>query len=448
MQVSLEQPGGLERRLRVEIPEDALTEKITVRLKSVAKNARIDGFRPGKAPAKVIERQFGERVRQEVVSEVLRESFAEAVGTHQLRPVAEPVIDPVNLERGQGLSYTATFEVFPEISLSAWDSFEFERPECTISEQDIDKMVEVLREQAKTWNPIDRAAVSGDRVILDFVGTLAGESTPFEGGTAQDFPLILGQKRMIEGFEAGLEGAAAGAQRTLSLQFPTEYHKADVAGRDVSFVVTIKEVAEPLLPALDGALFEKFGVTDGSVESFRKEIRENMERERDRALERRFNSHVLQKIREHNALEVPKSLVRMEAMRLLEDMRRSLSMRGIDPSQLDGNDDPSHFEGTATNRVKLGLLVAEIIKQAGLKAQPSKVRARVEAMAASYEQPEALVRWYYDDPRRLQDIEGMCLEEEAIKWVVDQARVKSVPVTFDDLMNPRQTAAEGAIGDE
>lgn len=447
MQVSLEQADGLERRLKIEIPEDRITEQVRVRLQSVARNARIDGFRPGKAPAKVIERQFGARVRTEVVSEVLRSSFAEAVGTHQLRPVTDPVIDPVSAEDGAGLSYVATFEVFPEIVLASFDTLQIERPECEITDADLDKMVEVLRAQAKTWQESTKPAANGDQLTIDFTGTLDGETEPFENGSATDFPLLLGHGRMIPGFEEGLVGAAAGEQRTLHLTFPSEYHSAGLAGRGVTFVVTVKKVEEGVLPDLNAEFFARFGVQDGELASFRAEVRDNMARERDRALERRFNGQVLERIRDQHTVELPKALIRAECMRMLQEMKRTLAMRGIDPAQLGGDEDPSRFEAPAANRVKLGLVMAEIIKQAGITAQPAKVRARVEAMAASYEQPDALVKWYYEDPRRLQEIEGLVLEEEAVRWVTDRAQVTPVSITFDDLMNPRQTANETSNGD-
>ncbi len=448
MQVSLEQPGGLERRLRIEVPEQQIADQIKTRLQSVARTARVDGFRPGKAPSKVIERQFGARIRTEVISEVLRSSFSEAVSSHQLRPVADPIIDPVNAEPGQGLSYTATFEIFPEVALASFEGLKVERPECEVTEVDLDKMVEVLREQAKTWREVNRSAANGDQLVLDFTGTLEGDLEPFENGSAKGFGLILGQGRMISGFEEGLHGVNAGEQRTLNLQFPSEYHKAELAGRGVSFTVSVQKVEESVLPELNGDFFARFGVEDGALASFRKEVRENMEREKERALERKFNGLVLERLREHHALDIPKTLVRSESVRLQQEMRRNFARRGIDPAQLAGNEDLSGFEVPAANRVKLGLIMAEIIKQSGITAQPAKVRARVEALAASYEQPEALLKWYYEDPQRLQEIEGLCLEEEAVKWVVERAQVSPLPITFDDLMNPRQTASETINGDQ
>jgi len=299
-------------------------------------------------------------------------------------------------------------------------------------------MIDVLRQQHATWAPVERAAADGDQLILDFKGRLDGAE--FERGSATDFELVLGAGRMIEGFEAGLSGASAGEQRTLALTFPADYPAEELAGKPVEFDVTVKTVSERVLPALDDAFFEKFGITEGGLDAFRKEVEENMRRERDRALQRRFATHVMEELKSANSVDLPKAMVQNEAMRMQMEGKRNLMMRGMDVEKmpLPG---PEVFEPQAQERVKLGLLMAEIIKTAGVTAQPAKVRAMVESMAAGYEQPEELVKWYYSDPRRLQEIEAMCLEEEAVGWIVSQASVTDEPISFDDLMNPRQTAA-------
>jgi len=258
---------------------------------------------------------------------------------------------------------------------------------------------------------------------------------------------VLGQGRMIAGFEEGLVGSSAGDQKTLGLKFPDDYHKADLAGRGVTFKVTVRKVEEPVLPELNTEFFARFGVESDDMAAFRAEVRANMERERDRALARRFNEKVLEKLRDNNSFDLPRTLVRAESARMLQEMRRTLAMRGMDPSQFGAGEDLSGFEVPASNRVKLGLIMAEVIRVSGVKAEPSKVRARVEAMAASYEHPEALIKWYYEEPGRLNDIEGLCLEEEAVTWIVERAQVTPVGISFDDLMNPRQTSGESATGE-
>ncbi len=438
MQVSIENSGVLERRMTVALAEDQIQGKVLERLQQIGRTARIDGFRPGKAPAKVIERQFGPRVRNEVLGELLRSSFSEALQSNQLRPVADPIFDPVSADPGAGLSYTATFEVYPEIALAPAEELKLTRPICEIGPADVDRMLEVLRAQHATWTPVERAAADGDQLTLDFKGRLDGAE--FERGSATDFELTLGAGRMIEGFEAGLQGTKAGEARTLSLKFPDDYGAAELAGKPVEFDVTVKQVAEKTLPALDDALFAKFGIAEGGLEAFRKEVQENMSRERDRALQRRFASHVLEQLKLANTVELPKALVQNEAQRLAAEGRRNLMMRGIDTDKMP-MPGPEVFEPQAQDRVKLGLLMAEIIKTAGVVAQPPKVRATIESMAAGYESPDELVKWYYSDPRRLQEIEAMVLEEEAVGWIAARASVGEESISFDDLMNPRQTAA-------
>ncbi len=424
--------------MTVALAEAAVADKVKERLQQVGRNARIDGFRPGKAPAKVIERQFGPRIRNEVLGELLRSSFAEALQANELRPVADPVFDPVNADPGAGLSYTATFEVYPEITLAPVEQLALQRPVCAIGPADVDQMIEILRKQNATWSDVARAGVDGDRLVIDFKGRLDGAE--FERGSATDFELVLGAGRMIDGFESGLVGATAGEQRTLSLRFPDEYQAEELAGKPVEFDVTVKSVAERVLPELDQAFFDKFGITEGGLDAFRKEVEDNMTRERDRALQRRFASHVLDELKKANELEVPKALVRNEAYRMQMEGRQNLAMRGMDPDQLE-LPGPEVFEPQAQERVKLGLLMAEVVKTSGVTAQPAKVRAKIEGMAAGYEQPEELLKWYYSDPRRLSEVEAMCLEEEAVDWIAAKASVTEESISFDDLMNPRQTAA-------
>ena len=424
--------------MSVALAEQLIADKIKERLQQVGRTARIDGFRPGKVPPKVIERQFGPRIRNEVLGELLRSSFSEALQTNQLRPVGDPIFDPVSADPGTGLTYTATFEVYPEITLAPVEQLAVTRPVCDIGPADVDKMLDVLRGQHATWEQVSRPATDGDQLTLDFKGRLDGAE--FERGSATDFELVLGAGRMIEGFEAGLHGASGGEQRTLSLRFPEDYPSEELAGKPVEFDVTVKQVAAKVLPALEAGLFEKFGVTEGGLEAFRKEVEDNMRRERDRALQRRFASQVMEALKLANAVELPRALVQNEAERLAAEGKRNLMMRGVDPAQMQ-LPGAEVFEPQAAERVKLGLLMAEIIKTAGVSAQPAKVRAMVDSMAAGYEQPEELVKWYYSDPRRLQEIEAMCLEEEAVGWIVARASVTEETISFDDLMNPRQTAA-------
>lgn len=437
MQVSVEQSGDLQRKMTVEVPEERIAGQVKDRLRELGKTVKVDGFRPGKVPFSVVQRRFGPRVREEVLSEVLRASFSEAMTQEDLKPVGEPAIEPQSMEPGNGMSYTATFEVYPTVALAPIEKLAIERPVCEILEADIEQMIETLREQHKTWQDVDRESSTGDQLTIDFVGKIDGEI--FEGGEATDFELVLGAGHMIEGFEEGLAGKQVDAEEELNLNFPANYQAEHLAGKAVQFVVKIKRVAEPVLPALEDEFFKKFGVESGEEAAFRTEVRENMERERERALQRRFNAGVLDAVAAANDLTVPQALVESEIQRMQQQAVQSMLQRGGNPAEFDPSTMGTMFEEPAQKRVKLGLLMAEMIKNAEITADPAKVRGLVESMAASYEDSAAVVKWYFDDPQRLHEIEAMCLEDEAVTWIADRAAVNEVNISFDDLMNPGQT---------
>lgn len=436
MQISLEKPSNLERRLTVEVPEDQIAPKVQSRLEELRKSVRLDGFRQGKAPLSVIRQRFGPRVRDEIVGEVLQSSFSDALGQESLRPAGQPVIDPVSSKPGAGLTYTATFEVFPEFELAPVEQLALTRTTCEVGDADVDAMIEKLREQHREWVAVERPAADGDQLAIDFKGYVDGEI--FEGGSGEDFDLELGTGMMIDGFEDGLRGQTAGSEVTLDLKFPDEYRNTELAGKPVRFEITIKKVSEPLLPSVDEAFMEKFGVAGGDMAAFRAEILTNMEKERDRAVRQRFNNEVMEKLAAANDIDIPGSLVAPEAERLRQQIARELIMRGVNPAE-SADEFESAVQQRAQNRVKLGLIMAEMVKQAELRADPVKVREMVENMAAGYEDPAAVVKWYYDNPEQLQQVEALCLEDMTVNWVADRAQVTEQAVTFDALMNPVQT---------
>lgn len=436
MQVTVEKPSNLERKLIVEVPEQDIDSKVSAKLKELSKSVKVDGFRPGKVPFTVMKQRFGSRVRDEVVGEVLRQTYAEALTEQDLRPVAEPVIDPVEAKKGEGLKFTAAFEVFPEVSLNPYEELSIELASCEITDEDVNKMIETLRKQHKAFNEVDRASQDGDQVTIDFVGRIDGEK--FDGGEAEGFELELGAGLMIDGFEDGLKGKKAGEETLLSLTFPEKYQNAELAGKPVEFEAKVQKVAESALPALDEEFFKKFGVEEGGEEAFRKDIRENMDRERERALKQKLSRDALDQLHDANTLDLPKSLVDSETERMRQQTMQNMMQRGINPENM-GLDDNDAMTEAASKRVKLGLLMAEMVKEAEIKPDPAKVRETIEGMAASYEDSAAVVKWYYDDPQRLQEIEAMCLEEEAVNWLVDKAKTTEVKISFDDLMNPGQT---------
>ena len=436
MQVTVEKPSNLERKMIVEVPEEDINTQVTARLKDLTKRVKVDGFRPGKIPFTVMKQRFGAQVRDEVVNEVLRQSYADALNEQDLRPAGEPVIDPVEAKKGQGLKFTAAFEVFPDVALGPVEELTIERAVCEINDADVDKMVETLRKQHKTYAEVERASKDGDQMTIDFVGKIDGEK--FDGGEAEGFELEIGAGLMIEGFEDGLRGKSAGDELSLALKFPDDYQNAELAGKPVEFEIKVQKVAEAALPELNDEFFKNFGVEEGGESAFRDEIRENMDRERERALKQKLSRDALDQLHDANELDLPKSLVESETQRMRQQTAQNMIQRGIDPSQMNLGDDSAMTEA-ATKRVKLGLLMAEMVKQAEIKPEPAKVRETIENMAASYEDSAAVVKWYYDDPQRLQEIEAMCLEEEAVNWLVEKAQTKDVEISFDDLMNPGQT---------
>lgn len=435
MEVTVEHTSGLERRMKVEIPEDKVESEVGTRLKSLAKTAKVPGFRPGKIPMKVVIQRFGRQVRKEVVGELVKSSFYDAVTSEKLRPAGGPTIDPVESDPGNGVAYTAVFEVYPDVSLKAVEGLEIKKPVAEVEEADIDRMIDTLRQRHKTWQAVERAAIDGDRVIIDFDGTVDGET--FEGGSGSRVPLELGSRTMIKGFEAGLIGVKAGEELSLNLQIPNDERAGNLAGKPVMFKVNVHEVEEGVLPEVDEEFAHGFGVTDGGVERFRKDVRENMERELHDALVNLTKQRAMDALYDANPVDLPKSLVQQEVSRLLEQGRQDLRQRGVEPDDI--GLDSSNFEKQGKRRVALSLLLAELVRSNDVKADPEKVRARVEFIASSFEDPNQVIQWYYGDRSRLAEIESAVLESQVVDWVLARAKVSEERTSFDGLLNPGQT---------
>lgn len=438
MQVSVQSTGALERTMQVELPEDRVSGEVESRLQNLSRTTRIQGFRPGKAPLRIVRQRFGQRVRQEVVGELVQQSFYEAIGREKLRPVAGPEINPLEANTGRGIRYTARFEVLPEFEPALPETLDIQRTACEISESNVDTMVETLRKQHRRLEAVQRPARTGDVLELDFTGRVDGEI--FEGGAAKDFRVELGSARLIEGFEAGLTGREAGAEFDLDLRFPDDYRVENLRGKPVTFAVTVLKVLEPVLPSLDDEFFTAFGVKDGGVEAFRREVREHMDREAAAVIRNRLRDSVVDAVHKANEIALPNVLVQQEKQRLSQQVQENLKRYGIAPeSAADKLTDPALFEEQARKRVAVQLVVAEIIRRQDLKADPARVRSTVEGMARSYEDPAAIVSWYYADRSRLAEVETMVLEDAVIDWIAARARVTEVKVAFDELVNKRQT---------
>jgi trigger factor len=429
MEVNVE-TAGLERRMRVQLPEERVSSEVQRRLQDLSQQARVPGFRPGKVPMKVIQQRYGRQVRDEVVGDLLQSSFYDALVQEKLRPAGSPTIE--REAAGEGLSYTATFDVYPEVKLPPLETLSIRRPSASVGEADVDGMIETLRRQRRTWSEVDRAATGSDRVRVDFEGFMDGAA--LDNATGEDFPLELDAGRMIPGFEDGLVGARAGETRTLELTFPEAYHASELAGRPVRFEITIKQVEEPALPEVDDAFAASFGVAEGGVEALRREVRSNMQRELDQVLQNLTKQRTMDALLVGQDIELPAALVEEEARRALERRKLELTHSGMDPEQVDL--EPAQFEEEARLRVSLGLVLSEVIRDNEIRPDPQKVRARIEGIAATYEQPEEVVSWYYGSRERLADVETAILEEQVVEWVLERAQVTNEEMTFTELMSP------------
>ena len=446
MQVSIETLSGLEMRMTIEVPADKIESQVQSRLQEAAKTFHMKGFRKGKVPVKVIKNRFGEGVRQEVVGEVMSQSWVEAVTQEKVKPAGQPRIEPKRLEEGKNLEFIATFEVYPEIELQDFSAIEIEKKLADIKDDDIDKMIETLREQRKSYQEVERASQEGDQVNIDFTGTIDREK--FEGGEAKGTNLVLGSKRMIPGFEDGLVGLSAGEEKTLSLTFPEDYHSKDHAGKAVDFAVTVNSVSESVLPELDDDFFSSFDISEGGLEAFREEVASNMARELKNAGKNNIKNQVIEGLLKTHNVEVPKSLIASEVNALRQQaMQQFGGVQNIDPSMLPND----LFTGQAERRVALSLIMNEIVSSNDLKPEPDAVRALVEEMAESYEKPEEVVKWYYSDKEQLANIEALALEESVIDMIVNAAKVSEANVSYEEALQastPQPAEDEAGSGDE
>jgi len=415
--------------MHVQLPSERVAPEVERRLKSLSRTVRMNGFRPGKVPLNVVRQRFGGQVRQEVYGELIRASFGEAIEQQRLRPAGEPRIEEVADESGGGFSYTAVFEVMPEVIVGPLSGLAVKRPAVEVTDEDVANMVEKLRRQRITWETADRPVQDGDQVTISFTGSVDGE--PFSGGTAEMVPVILGSGRMIPGFEEGLVGAAVGETRGLDLRFPEDYRAKELAGKDVHFDVEIAEVKAGRLPELDGELAKIFGVESGDVDRLKTDIRGNMERELRQKLRGLLKARVMDALLQHAQVDVPNALAEQEAERLKQQAKGEMAGAGR-RSAVDLPRDI--FLDQARRRVALGLVLGQIVKENAIKVDPKRVRSTVEELAEAYEHPQEVIDWYYGNKEQLAAVENLVLEDEVVDWAMGQAQVEDEPVTFDAVM--------------
>jgi trigger factor len=424
MQVSVEAGEGLERKLKIQIPTETVDMQVESRLKSMLPRVKIDGFRPGKVPFKVVKQHYGEQVFQEVAGELIQNSFRDALTQENLNPAGDPSISTDGIKQGEPLEFTATFEVYPDIELAPVAGMKLELIKSSVVDADVDNMIDTLRKQRTSWNVVERAAGDDDKVVIDFKGMIDGEA--FDGGSADDVPVVIGSGSMIPGFEDNLKGLGAGDETTFKVTFPDDYNAEQFAGKEAEFAVSVKSVEESSLPDVDEEFARSFGVEDGSTEKLRGDIHGNMERELNNRLRTEMKNAVMDKLVEKNPIDVPAAIVQQEA----ETLQKQTA------SQVPGSEQPVEaYMGDAARRVKLGLILAEVVKTAAIQPDAEKVRERVESMSKDYEDPDEFVRYYQSNPQLLRGIETLVMEDMVVDWIVDQAEVNETERSFDDLMN-------------
>ena len=420
MQVSVEAGEGLERKLTVQVPAETVEMEVNNRLNSLKNTVRLDGFRPGKIPLKVIKQKYSTAILQEVAGELMQSSFRDAVTQENLTPAGDPVINAQNLVLGQVMEYTATFEVYPELVLKSVADLAVEKIDASVDDSDVDSMIDVLRKQKMDWSEVDRASANEDRISIDFVGSIDGEK--FDGGSANDMPMVLGSGQMIPGFEEKLAGMKASEETTFKVPFPDDYAAKDLAGKEAEFAVTVKKVEEPKLPEIDETFAKAFGVESGDVAQLKTDIRANMERELKRRLRSLLKENVMNALLEQNPVDVPSAIVEQEAETL--------------KAQAESQTPGSNVTVDAKRRVQLGMILAEVAKMSELKIDADMIKTRIEEMAQDYDDPTEFIQYYMGNQELLRGIETLVMEDLVVDWVADQAKVSSAKSTFDTVMNP------------
>jgi trigger factor len=431
MQSNVEELGTLERRLDVSIPQEKIETEVENRLKRLARTAKIHGFRPGKVPLKIVKQQYGPQVRQEVIGDVLKKNFSEAVREKNLKVAGYPRFEPKDMaENASQVEFSATFEVYPDVVLGALDASRVERPLVSVTQADVDKTIDTLRKQRMQYEPAGRPAAKGDRLNIDFRGTIDGEEFP--GSKAENYSLILGEGRFLADFEEPLAGMSAGERKTFEVAFPANYHGKEAAGKTATFEVKLNTVEAGRLPEVDAEFARSLGVEDGDIGRLRAEIQANLEREVVNRIKARTKEQVMQCLLDTTNSQAPKALVEAEVERLMHDARRDLASRGVNPKDMPLPQDLFHER--AQRRVSLGLILAELVKTHGLQPKPEQVRAMVEDLAQSYENPAEVVKWHYAAPERLNEAESLALEDNVVQWVLERVKVEDKPMTLDELM--------------
>ncbi len=427
-------PSPLERSLTVSVPLAQIETEIASRLKQIARTAKMQGFRPGHVPLKIVERQYGFQVRQEVLSDAVQNAFANAVKDQKYRVAGYPRFQPVQAGEGAtAVEYTATFEVYPEVAIGDLSKSRVEKPKVEVKDANVESTLETLRKQRAKFERVARAAKTGDLVNIDFEGLIAGQ--PFSGNKSENFTVVLGEGRMLPDFESAIEGMSEGETKTFPVTFPQDYAEP-VRGKTADFTVKVNQVAEAKLPALDAEFAKQLGVEDGDVERLKREVRQNIEKETAKRVKQSTKEQVMNGLHDAAQFEVPRALVDSEVERMQQQAVEDLKQRGMTTQNLTLPADL--FTERAQRRLKLSILVSELVKREGLQPKPEQVRKVSEEHAESFEQPEQLIRWYYADPARLAEVEALVMEDNVVEWAMGKMKVEDKPTDFDELMGTKK----------
>lgn len=429
-----QQSGPLERRIKLAVPLAAIENEVNQRLQRLTRTVKLAGFRPGKVPLKIVQQQYGGQVRQEVLGDTVQKTFTDAVREQNLRIAGYPRIEPEQTqENAAELAFNATFEVYPEFEVGDVTGIEIEKLQAPLNDAEIDRTIEILRKQRATFSSVTRAAANGDKLTVDFVGTLGGE--PFPGGSAEGATITLGEGAMLKDFESQLIGMKATENKTFDLTFPEDYHGKDVAGKTVNFTVTVHDVAAPELPKIDAEFARTLGVADGDLAKLRAEIRDNLQREVGKRVMAHLKEQVMQALYEKTRIDLPKTLIDQEVIRLTENALEKLGGQGMDTGSL--SLPPVMFEEQAKKRVALGLILSQLVKQQKLDATPEQVKQRLEEFSAGYDDPQQVINWYRADRSRMAEVESLVLEDNVVSWVLERAKVTDKPIEFEAMMKDK-----------
>jgi trigger factor len=429
MQVTVESTGTLERRMRIELPAERIEKEVESRLKRVGKTAKIKGFRPGKIPPTVIKQHYGPQVRQEVLSELMGQSYRDAVQQENLAPVAQPRIEPEEAGKGEPFAYTATFEVFPEVKLKGLEKIEITVPDVDIDDSDCDDMLENLQKQKADWITVERESAEGDRVVVDFDGKLKGE--PIQGGQGTEVPVVLGEGQMLPDFEKALFGIKAGDEKVFKVKFPKDYQAEDLQGKKVEFTINVHRVEAQQLPPLDDELAKLYGVEEGGLDKLKADVIENMEREAEQKKRNDIREQAMSGLLEANPLEVPVAMIEQEAHSMQHEAMRQYGIEDHDQAPPIDN-----FKEAAEKRVRLSLLIRQVIDDHNIEVDGGRLKEKVEQLCAGYENADDMVSTYLGNPQIMSQIEPMVIEEQAVEWLVENGKEKKKKISFKEYMKP------------